>query len=406
MPTTPRKKSNTEAAAVWVPIEDLTPWTENPRKNDGRPVDAVADSIKRFGFASPIIARKENGEVIAGHTRLKAAELLGLDRVPVRYLDLDPADAHLLALADNKIGELAEWDDDILSGLLADLDADDLLIAGFDDDDLASILGDEDPVGPDDIEPEPPPEEPESEPGEVYELGPHRLICGDSTDPEVFAKLCADGQVDAMWTDPPYGVSYVGGTGLTIQNDDLDEDGLRQLLDDSLSNALSVCRPGAACYVASPAGPLCGVFGATLASLGVWRQMLVWVKDAFVLGRSDYHYKHEPIFYGWKPGASHSWLSGRDHHSLLEFDRPKVSKEHPTMKPIALIEYCLRNNIRAGSIVLDPFGGSGSTLIAASRIGAKARLVELDPKYCDVIRKRWTAWAKEAGQDPGPGALE
>jgi len=408
---TAQKKA--EAAATWTPVGDLTPWEDNPRINDGEPVDAVADSIRRFGFAAPIIARKEDGMVIAGHTRLKAAHKLGIEKVPVRWMDLDPADARLLALADNKLGEKASWDDDILAEIIRSIDEDDLLLAGFDADDLVSLL-DDGPIGPEDIEPEAPPENPDSKRGEVYELGPHRLICGDSTDDETFAGLLGDEKADAVWTDPPYGVSLVGGSradasrdGKTIDGDDLDADALEQMLRDVFKAVIAHSGTGSPVYVASPGGQICAAFWSALGpgGLGLIRHELVWVKSSPVHNMNlDYPYAHEPILYGWTKGA-HRPLKGSGRSTVFHCDRPGRNKDHPSMKPIKLVEEMLGRSCGKGDIVLDPFGGSGSTLIAAARLGLGSRLIELDPGYCDVIRKRWTAWAEEAGQDPGPGAL-
>ncbi len=387
MPTTPRKKINTEAAAVWAPVESLTPWANNPRKNDGRPVEAVADSIRRFGFASPLLVRLANGEIIAGHTRLKAAKLLGLETVPVRYLDLTEEEAHLLALADNKIAELADWERDILGGILAQLDADDLAVAGFDDDDLANILGDDEPLGPEDVEPEAPPEDPDSKFGEVYQLGPHRLICGDSTNPELIETLRS---VDVVLSDPPYGTGIIASAGLgnsTVpmdligdENPDLAKKSFKAW---SIVQALQVWW-GANYYADALPGSPC------------W---IVWDKDHHGMTFADaelaYVNRRSPtrVF-------RHAW-SGN--HRASE---RSTEKQHPTQKPVALYEWTLKTFAPESETVADPFGGSGSSLLACARTGRTATLIELDPGYCDVIRKRWTAWAKEAGQDPGPGALE
>tara|TARA_R100001086_G_scaffold10561_3_gene5623 strand:+ start:128 stop:1291 length:1164 start_codon:yes stop_codon:yes gene_type:complete len=387
LPTTPRKKINTEAAAVWAPVESLTPWANNPRKNDGRPVEAVADSIRRFGFASPLLVRLANGEIIAGHTRLKAAKLLGLETVPVRYLDLTEEEAHLLALADNKIAELADWERDILGGILAQLDADDLAVAGFDDDDLANILGDDEPLGPEDVEPEAPPEDPDSKFGEVYQLGPHRLICGDSTNPELIETLRS---VDVVLSDPPYGTGIIASAGLgnsTVpmdligdENPDLAKKSFKAW---SIVQALQVWW-GANYYADALPGSPC------------W---IVWDKDHHGMTFADaelaYVNRRSPtrVF-------RHAW-SGN--HRASE---RSTEKQHPTQKPVALYEWTLKTFAPESETVADPFGGSGSSLLACARTGRTATLIELDPGYCDVIRKRWTAWAKEAGQDPGPGALE
>lgn len=368
-------------------MASLTPWPDNPRKND-QAVDAVADSIKRFGFGAPILARKADGEIIAGHTRLKAAAKLGIDRVPVRYLDLDPADAHLLALADNKIGEKADWDDEQLARLLAELDDESRAAAGFENDEITKLLDgleSAEEADPDDC-PEPPPE-PVSQLGDVWRLGEHVLRCGDSRD-----ALLWDGvEAEMVWTDPPYGVAYVGKTkdALTIQNDKLSPEKLQQFLRDALGLALAATKPGGAWYVAAPPGPLHHQFAIVLHEFDVWRALLVWAKDALVLGHSDYHYKHEPIFYGWRPGAEHRFRGDRKQTSVLEFARPKRSAEHPTMKPVELVEYCIKQSSLRGDLVADPFGGSGTTLIACERTGRRCFTIELAPRYCDVIVQRW-----------------
>lgn len=400
-------------AAEMVPIERLKPWVKNPRKND-KAVRAVADSIARFGFANPILARREDGRVIAGHTRLKAAILLGLAEAPVRYLDLGEEEADALALADNRLGELAEWDDAALAEILQGL-GDRRKGLGWTEDDIAEILAGA--ALPDDGDEAPPvPAEAVSVLGEVYELGPHRLTCGDSTDPAVWARLLGGERIRMIWTDPPYGVAVNSGTpeqnaaahrrtdGLLVQNDDLTPEALRALLDAVFGAARAACDPGAAWYVAAPAGPLFAVFGAALGD--IWRHTLIWKKDVFAFGRSDYHYCHEPIFYGWVDGGPHHFADDRTQHTVMEFARPKKSTEHPTMKPIPLVRKCIVNSSRPGWIVGDPFGGSGTTLLAAACEGRIARLIELDPRYCDVIRRRWTKWARENNQEVGSGGLE
>ena len=392
-----------ESAAVWVEVTSLLPWVRNPRKNDAA-VDRVAQSIVRFGFGNPLLVRRETGEIIAGHTRLKAANRLNMKLVPVRYLDIEEAEAHLLALADNKLGEIAEWDDAEVAAILADYPDEDAILAGFDDLPNVEKLDPVDGEDDDDLEP---PAESVSIPGEVYELGPHRLVCGSSTDAASWELLLGQERAQLVWTDPPYGVAYVGKTkdALTIENDALNPEELRQFLADALGLAAAHCAPGAAWYVAAPAGPLFGVFGSVLTELGIWRHTLTWVKNQFVMGRCDYHYRHEPIFYGWEPNGPHHWCGARNLDSILEFDRPKRSAEHPTMKPPELVEHCIANSSLGGWIVVDAFGGSGTTLIACAKQGRRARLIELDPKYCDVIRRRWGTFARSAGAEPGPGAL-
>jgi len=395
-----------ESAAEWVSITDLKPWEQNPRNNDHAVAD-VASSIERFGFASPIIARL-NGEVIAGHTRLKAAQSLGLDRVPVRYMDLDPADAKMLALADNKIGELADWNDDDLVAILRELNEEGAQLdgLGWGDDEISELLAD--PVvldGTEDEAPDPP-ENAVSVPGEVYELGPHRLACGSSLEPGVWKAVLGDDLLQCVWTDPPYGVSYVGKTeeALTIENDSMSPEETAALWDGAFEAICGVSEPGCAWYASAPAGPLFWRIGRVLEGFG-WKRTLVWVKDRFVMGRGDYHYRHEPIFHGWFDGAKRLNPVPRNVDTVFEFARPTSSRMHPTMKPVALVSAMLQNSSRHGWLVGDPFGGSGSTLIACATLGRRARVIEIDPRYCDVIRRRWTAFAETNGIDPGTGAL-
>jgi site-specific DNA-methyltransferase (adenine-specific) len=282
---------------------------------------------------------------------------------------------------------LAEWDNLILSNQLLDLDGLgwDIEALGFE---MPQII---DTVVIDEDELLEPPAEPVTKLGDVWQLKKHRLVCGDSTDVTVLDKLLGDEKVDLVWTDPPYGVAYVGKTkdALTIENDRLDHDQLTDFLRAAFNAIFQATKPGAVWYVTAPSGDLFQCFSIPLTELEVWRHTLVWVKDTLVMGRADYHYRHESIFYGWTPGAAHQTPPDRKQDSVWEIDRPKANKEHPTMKPIALIEKSIQNSSRAGEIVLDTFGGSGSTLIACEQTKRVARLIELDPKYCDVIIKRW-----------------
>jgi site-specific DNA-methyltransferase (adenine-specific) len=236
-----------------------------------------------------------------------------------------------------------------------------------------------------------PPAEPVTRHGDVWVLGDHRLVCGDSTVQGTWDALLGGAKVDMVWTDPPYGVAYVGKTAdaLTIENDALDEDGLRAFIGLLLDRTIAATRPGAAWYVAAPSRPLNLIFGQALHRLGVYRQQLIWVKDQFVMGRSDYHYRHEPLFYGWTPGAAHHALDDRTQDTVWEVPRPKRSTEHPTMKPVDLVTRALTNSTRRGALVADPCCGSGTTLLACELTGRKARVIELDPGYCDVICRRW-----------------
>lgn len=234
--------------------------------------------------------------------------------------------------------------------------------------------------------------------GDLWLLGRHRLLCGDSRIREDVRRV-VEREVDMVWTDPPYGVEYVGKTedALTIENDKHTEQSLIDFLDTAFHLAWHACKPGACWYVTAPAGPLHWCFAEVLRRLAVHRQTLVWLKHVFVMGRSDYHYRHEPMFYGWKPGASHYFNGGRDQDSIWEIDRPMRSREHPTMKPIELVARAIRNSSRPGDTVLDPFCGSGTTIIAAEKEGRCARAIEIDPFYCDVTLTRW---ADFTGGDP------
>jgi DNA modification methylase len=236
----------------------------------------------------------------------------------------------------------------------------------------------------------------------LWLLGGHRLVCGDATDPAVFAALLDGRRADMVWTDPPYGVAYTGKNAMLnawdggnrletgIGSDELDREGLTRLLRDALGNATSACRPGASWWTAAPclAQPLTA-YANVLTELGVWHHTLVWVKDGFVLGRSDYHGRHEQLLYGWVPGAAHTPPRGRSQDSVWEIPRPRSNDTHPTMKPVELIARAIGNHTKSGHLVLDPFAGSGSTLIAADQLNRVAALIELDPAYCDVICRRY-----------------
>lgn len=377
-----------------VPIESLAALDGNPRKGD---VEAVAASLERFGQRKPIVVRASDRQIIAGNHTWQAAKRLGWDEIAAVLVDDDTATAQAFALADNRTAELGTYDDALLLDLIrsvGEFDPDLLGDTGWTEEAIAALVAAVDPGLPDappsDEAPEPP-EAPFSKPGDVWILGAHRVVCGDSTDVTVYDALLGDTKIDAVWTDPPYGVAYVGKTkdALTIQNDTLDVPALTDFLRASLGATLTYCRPGSSWYVAAPHGPIGLAFSVALDELGVWRHSLVWAKDSMVLGRSDYHYKHEPLYYGWTPGAAHDWYGDRKQTTVIEIPRPKRNAEHPTMKPIELVAYCLNNSAPRGGFVIDPFGGSGSTLMACEYTGRKGRLIELDPRYVDVICRRW-----------------
>lgn len=375
----------------WVSVEEVHLNPANPRHNDAA-VGPVADSLRRFGWQQPIVA-KPGGEVVAGNTRLKAARELGMEHVPVVRFEGSELDALAFGIADNRTGEVAEWEDEALRKLLANLAAEDSLEGvGFTPEEVETILaaGAEAPEV-EDAPPPAPPEDPVTQPGDLWVMGEHRLLCGDARRPEDIRWVLDGKQADLVWTDPPYGVSYVGKTddALEIENDELAGEDLERFLEEALGNAAEDTKPGGAWYIAAPAGPNFLPFAKVLDRLGIWRQTLVWLKDVFVLGRSDFHYRHEALFYGWKPGAAHQEPPDRTHDTVWSFDRPKVSREHPTMKPVELVVHALQMSSGRGDLVLDPFLGSGTTVIAAEGTGRRAAGLELDPRYADVIVRRW-----------------
>ena len=378
----------------WLSVETLIPYAKNARTHSDEQVAQIAGSIKEFGFNNPVLVDKDNS-VIAGHGRLMAARKLGMDKVPVVQLGhMTEAQRKAYVLADNRIALNSGWDADMLSLELQDLKDDiDLSLLGFDPDELDALLNpieetegltDEDAVP--DV-----PDEPKTKLGDIYILGNHRLMCGDSCSVTDMEKLVNDRQVDMWLTDPPYNVAYEGKTkdALTIQNDSMSDDGFRQFLRDAYVTADTVMKAGAVFYIWHADSEGYNFRGAAHDAGWKVRQCLIWKKSTMVMGRQDYHWKHEPCLYGWKEGAGHLWATDRKQTTILEFDKPNRNKEHPTMKPVALFEYQMLNNTKGGDIILDSFGGSGTTLLAAEKNGRIGYLMELDPKYCDVIVKRW-----------------
>lgn len=376
-----------------VEVSALIPYAKNSRTHDDAQVAQIAASIKEFGWTNPILVDGDKG-VIAGHGRLLAARKLGYDKVPVIELKhMTEAQKRAYVIADNKLALNAGWDNNFLALELQDLkDQDfDLTLLGFDDKELDALLAPEIVEGLTDEDEVPePPKEPKTKLGDIYILGNHRLMCGDSTSIDAVEKL-TDGLVDILVTDPPYNVAYEGKTkeALTIQNDSMGDDQFRQFLRDAFVAADSVMKQGAVFYIWHADSEGFNFRGACKDAGWKVRQCLIWAKDTMVMGRQDYHWKHEPCLYGWKEGAGHLWASDRKQTTIIECKRPKRNDIHPTMKPVELMEYQILNNTKGQDIVLDLFGGSGSTLIACEKTGRKARLMELDPKYCDVIVKRW-----------------
>lgn len=366
-------------------INEVIPYPDNPRKNDNA-VDAVAESIKQCGYCSPIVIDEDN-VILAGHTRLKALKKLKWKEVEcVRKTGLTEEQKKKYRILDNKTNELAEWDFDLLEEEIDGLDFD-----GFDFGFDMSAFEEPQTI----IEDEPPEVDEENEPitqlGDIWQLGDHRLMCGDSTDAGTVAILTDGKQADLFLTDPPYNVAYEGKTkdALTIENDKMESDKFREFLTSAFTAAVSVLKEGGGFYIWFASREHCN-FETALNDSGLdVRQELIWKKNTMVLGRQDYQWKHEPCLYGWKDGASHNWYSDRCQTTILEFDKPARNGEHPTMKPVELFAYQIQNSTKKNDIVLDLFGGSGTTIIACEQTGRIGYSMELDPKYCDVIIKRY-----------------
>jgi site-specific DNA-methyltransferase (adenine-specific) len=398
-------------AVISKKIAELVPDSRNANKGSPRGNQMIEDSLREYGAGRSILLDK-HGRIIAGNKTAENAGAIGMEDVlvvqsdgkrlvAVQRTDLDLDDPHTrqLAIADNRSGQVSlDWDTDALKGLVEDgVD----LAPFWTADELAAmwpqtvdLLTDEDDVPP-------VPAEPESKLGDLYILGDHRLLCGDSTSVTDVERLMGGQKAVCMWTDPPYnvaiGIDDVADAkarnrrtdGKGVANDAMEDGAFRQFITDALKTAFIVCEPGAAIYVCHADSEGYNFRGAMVDAGWLRKQCLVWVKSSLVMGRQDYQWMHEPILYGWKPGAAHRWCGDRCQTTVLKFDKPSKSPEHPTMKPVALIEYCLGNSTQTGTAVLDLFGGSGSTLIACEKTGRRAYLMELDPKYCDVIVSRY-----------------
>lgn len=392
------------SAAPWrsriVGHEDVDPTQllanpNNWRTHPGRQRDALRGSLAEVGWVQSVIVNRTTGHMVDGHARVEEAISRGEPTVPVVYVELDQAEEALILATLDPIAAMADSDGAKLAALLADV--------AVDDEGLRRLLGDlagNPPLAgltdPDDVPPLG--ETSNIKRGDLFALGDHRLMCGDSTDAGDVARLMDGALADCVWTDPPYGVAYVGKTkdALTIENDGVGADAL---VTDTFTAILSAAVPGAPFYCSGPPGPKSLGFALALVASG-WRihEELVWVKDVFVLGHSDYHYRHEPIFYGYAPGAGRPgrgkhegtrWFGDHSQSTVFEVPRPKRSEEHPTMKPVELVAGCLINSTPSGGLVLEPFSGSGTTIIAAEQLGRRCYGMEIDPRYVAVAIKRW-----------------
>lgn len=372
--------------ANWINPALVKPYERNVKEHNERQVKNIANSIHRYGWQQDTVLTTDNVLVI-GHGRWMAAKKLGCE-MPYHLIDktadeVTDEDIRELRIVDNQTNAETGFDWEIFS-----VEAEDLDFEGFEFDFGLDDQEDEPPEAEDDDFDEEPPENPKSQRGDIYKLGRHRLMCGDSTSIDDVQTLVNGRNIDLLITDPPYNVDYEGGTGMTIMNDNMEDETFRQFLRDAYTAADAVMKSGAAFYIWHADSEGYNFRGACHDIGWKVRQCLIWVKDALVLGRQDYQWRHEPCLYGWKEGT-HNWFSDRKQTTVLEFDRPKKSELHPTMKPVPLFDYQIRNSTRNGDAVLDLFGGSGTTLICCEQNGRDAFVMELDPKYVDVIVKRW-----------------
>lgn len=381
-------------------IGDIIPYEKNPRKND-EAVKYVAESIKQFGFKVPIVIDKD-GIIVAGHTRYKAAKKLNLKEVPCIVAD-DLTDEQVKAfrLADNKVAEKSEWDFDLLTDELDDLFEFDMTVFGFEDEteeEPAEVVEDDYDIVP--------PEEPKAKRGDIYKLGNHRLMCGDSTSINDVGRLMAGEKASMGFTDPPWNVNYgavkegnaQGYRPRTILNDFMGTEDFKEFMNKAFASLNFAMKDGAMTYVVMSAQEW-GNMMLTLAQNNYhWSSTIIWNKDSLVLSRKDYHTKYEPIWYGWKEGSRICPLEDRKQSDVWDIPRPKKSEEHPTMKPVELVARAITNSSKKGDIVIDLFGGSGTTLIASEQTDRCCRMMELDPKYVDVIVNRWEEFTGEKAE--------
>lgn len=376
---------------VYKSVGDIFPYDYNTKKHDKTQINNVAESIKQFGFVQPVVIDSD-GVIVIGHCRVLAAKKLGMKEVPcVCVDDLTPEQVNALRIVDNKSNE-SEWDMDLLALELPEID-----LTGFDFDfgleeekEVREVVEDEAPEI-DEVN------EPTAKLGDIWQLGRHRLMCGDSTSIVDVETLMDGAKADLLLTDPPYNVAYEGKTKekLTIQNDNMGDTTFREFLASAFEAADNVMKPGAVFYIWHADLEAYNFRGACRDIGWQVRECLVWNKNSMVMGRQDYHWKHEPCLYGWKDGAGHLWASDRKQTTVINWDRPTKADIHPTMKPVGLFDYQIQNNTKGGDIVLDLFNGSGTTIMACEQNGRTAYTMELDPRYVDAAIKRWETFTGE-----------
>ena len=417
-------KQDAKQQIEYMAVDELLPYARNSRLHSDAQVAAIAASIKEFGFCNPVLIDAENG-IIAGHGRVLGARKIDMKIVPcLRLGHLTETQRRAYVIADNRLAEKgASWDDAMLACEFADLVTAgyNVELTGFSAEEFAALMTKEVAAGltDEDATPEPP-ETPVTVLGDVWLLGKHRLMCGDSTSITAVDTLMAGGQADMLITDPPYNVAYGGAGGnaanknkvdggkrntQTILNDDMSDDAFRQFLRDAFTTATTAMKPGAVFYIWHSDSEGYNFRGACRDAGLTVRQCLIWKKSQLVMGRQDYQWKHEPCLYGWKDGAGHLWAADRKQTTILEFDKPSTNDIHPTMKPVALFEYQMLNNTKGADVVLDLFGGSGTTAIACEKHGRHARLMELEPRYVDVICRRWEEFTGQKAVREADGVL-
>lgn len=395
-----------------VNIAELKHAPYNPRRISEEQMAMLQKSLTTFGFVDPIVVNRRNQVIVGGHQRVIAWAALGHQTLPVVYVDLDEAQERALNLALNKTG--GEFDLDKLKDLifeLGELGFDDFELTGFNAAELdalcQSLSQAQTAIDIEEDEAPEPPEVAKTQPGDLYQLGQHRLLCGDATVLTHVQRLMGEDQADMVFTDPPYNVDYTGKTAdaLTIQNDKMSNEKFYQFLLDAFANMAMLTKPGSAIYICHADSEGLNFRTAMVSAGWLLKQCIIWNKNAFVMGRQDYHWKHEPILYGWLLGASHNWFGDRKQCTVWDFDKPQRNGEHPTMKPVSLVAYAIQNSTMPGHIVMDLFGGSGSTLMACEQTGRVCRTVEFDPKYCDVIVQRWEKYTGRSAELVKGGAL-
>jgi DNA modification methylase len=391
-------KTTTEMQLV--PITKLVPYVNNARTHSPEQINKLRSSLREFGFINPVIIDRDFG-VIAGHGRILAAKEEGIAEVPCVFADhLTEAQKKAYIIADNRMAMDAGWDEELLRVEIEALQAEafDLSLTGFDEKELSDLFKRDGDVQEDDFDVDAELEKPTfSKSGDVWTLGRHRLVCGDSTKAETFAVLMNGRKANIVVTDPPYNVNYEGTAG-KIKNDNLADEKFYQFLFDAFSNIEKVMADDASIYVfhADTEGLN---FRKAFADAGFYLSgCCIWKKPSLVLGRSPYQWQHEPCLYGWKKSGKHQWYADRKQTTIWEFEKTKKNTDHPTMKPIPLLAYPIQNSSMSNTLVLDPFGGSGSTLIACEQTDRDCYTIELDEKYCDVIVKRYI---KQVGSADG-----